>query len=139
MNIDAKGKNKMTTILGASLSILIYSILFVYTTQQYIIMHEKKKVYLETATKEYFFSESDVFSGSQGLKFAVAFTGHDNEQEYTLSPEIGELIFQTNEWNLDESGQIQVRMKNLTTHICTPEELGLTESKRNKSNNSQFF
>ena len=56
-------------------------------------MHEKEKVYLETATKEYFFSESDVFSGSQGLKFAVAFTGHDNEQEYILSPEIGELIF----------------------------------------------
>ena len=56
-------------------------------------MMEKSKVDIIKSTDEYFFSESEVFDDNSGLKFAVAFTGYDNVQEYILSPEIGELIF----------------------------------------------
>ena len=56
-------------------------------------MLEKGKVDIVKSTDEYFFSESQVFNDDSGLKFAVAFTGYDNVQEYILSPEIGELIF----------------------------------------------
>ena len=41
-------------------------------------MIDKKKIDMLTATSEYFFSETDVFNGQKGLKFAVAFTGYDN-------------------------------------------------------------
>ena len=57
-------------------------------------MQENRKIDIVAATNEYFFADTEVFSASQGLKIAVAFTGYDNEQEYALPSEIGELVFQ---------------------------------------------
>ena len=67
-------------------------------------MYENKKIDMVTATNEYFFPETESFNESNGLKFAVAFTGYDNELEWALPPEIGELLFKTYEWGPDENG-----------------------------------
>ena len=56
-------------------------------------MVENRKIDIVKSTDEYFFSESQVFNDQSGLKFAVAFTGYDDEREWILPPEIGELIF----------------------------------------------
>ena len=66
-----------------------------------------------------------MFNHNNGLKFAVAFTGYDNVREWILPPEIGELIFQTYEWGPDENGNLEILYQNLTTHVCTEEELGI--------------
>ena len=91
----------------------MYAIVLVYTIQQSIIMVEKKKIDMVTATSDSWFSETEVFSGSQGLKFAVAFTGYDSITEWMLPPEIGELVFTTYEWGPDENGELKIRNTNL--------------------------
>ena len=139
MNIDAQGKKYQTSILGASLTLFMYAIVGVYTVQQIIIMVEKKNIDMVTATSEYFFSETDVFNEQMGLKFAVAFTGYDNIQEYDLPPEIGELVFTTYEWGPDESGGLFINNDNLNTHVCTAEELSLTDGKSTDSSHKPFF
>ena len=79
MNLDAEGNTEQKTFLGASLSLFIYGIVLMYAIQQVIIMMEHKKIDMVSSTNEYHFEETDVFSENQGLKFAVAFTGYDNE------------------------------------------------------------
>ena len=56
-------------------------------------MVENRNIDVIKSTDEFFFSENDIFNHNNGLKFAVAFTGYDNVQEWILPPEIGELIF----------------------------------------------
>ena len=68
----------------------------------------------------------------------MAFTGYDNEEEWILPREIGTLMFQSYEWGPDENGQFGFKFKNLTTHICTEEELGLNDNKKDP-NHGQFF
>ena len=102
-------------------------------------MSENKKIDMVTATNEYFFSDSDVFDASQGLKIAVAFTGYDNEQEYALPPEIGELTFQKYGWGLQENGESIIYREDIKTHICTDEELGINDDNSKDISNSQFF
>ena len=92
-------------------------------------MFKKEKIDMITSTDEYFFAETEVFNADQGLKVAIAFTGYDNEQEWILPPEIGTLIYQTYEWGIDENGDPRIILQDLDTHICTPEELNLTEKK----------
>ena len=52
---------------------------------------------------------------------------------------MGELIFTTYEWGPDENGDLQIRNTNLKTHICTAEELGLTDNKSKSPSYDQFF
>ena len=131
MNIDTEGKKKQTTILGTSFTIFLYFIVGIYSIQQFIIMRENKKIDMITATSEYFFAETDDFNESQGLNIAMAFTGYDNEEEWILPREIGTLMFQIYEWGPDENGQFRSKKKNLTTHVCTEEELGLNDNIKN--------
>ena len=102
-------------------------------------MQENKKIDMVTATNEYFYADTAVFDASQGLKIAVAFTGYDNEQEYALPPEIGELIFQNYQWGPDENGSFRIIQEDLETHVCTDEELGFNDENRNGSASGNFF
>ena len=60
---------------------------------------------------------------------AVAFTSYDNEREIILDPSIAELEFYVEEWGKDENGQVFVNLFTISSHSCTPEELGLTGEK----------
>ena len=62
MNIDAEGKKRQTTILGASLSIFLYMIVLIYSVQQSTLMFKKEKIDMITSTDEYFFAETEVFN-----------------------------------------------------------------------------
>ena len=47
-------------------------------------------------------------------------------------------MFQLYEWGPDENGEFGFKFQNLTTHICTEEELGLNDNAKNP-NHGQFF
>ena len=87
-------------------------------------MIEKGKVDIVAATQENFFSEEETFGADQGLQFAIAFTSE-------IPPEIGTFGFSAFEWGLDENGNFNASETPIESHICSPEELHLTEETSN--------
>ena len=58
----------------------------------------------------------------------MAFTGFDNDQEWSLDKSVGRLVFKAYEWGVNEdTGRFYSGKRELPSHICTPEELGLTQ------------
>lgn len=59
----------------------------------------------------------------------MAFTAYDNEQEVTLTPQIGEVTFNRFYWGEQPDGSVGFGRPNITsTHYCSEEELGLVNS-----------
>ena len=75
------------------------------------------------------FTSEDVFSFENGFNFAIGFTAFDNEEEEILDPSYGELIVQTREWGVKPDGSFIREFNQLDTHLCSEEELGLSEDK----------
>ena len=62
----------------------------------------------------------------------MAFTSFDSSEEWQLDPTIGELRFRATEWGFDENGQpYWNNALILDSHVCTQEELGLGEDRKN--------
>ena len=61
------------------------------------------------------------------MKIAVAFTSYNNEREYELPKEYGELVFNSFSWGMGENGEVFTERKPLDYHECTREELSLYE------------
>lgn len=85
----------------------------------------KKDVDVLSATKDLYYSEDDKFTYENGLNIAVAFTGYNNKEEWELDPAYGSLVFNSYSWGNDEDGAVFLRRKELPSHVCNKEELGL--------------
>ncbi len=70
-------------------------------------------------------SADHVFDYSNGLNFAVAFTGYDSDYEPFDDPTIGEVVFNHYKWGLNPDGKTYVGRFPIKHHTCTREELGL--------------
>ena len=69
------------------------------------VLRHRNDVNILQATKDLYFSDSDVFSYKEhGLNWAVAFTEFNNNEEYELPGDIGEIIFKEYAWGQDENG-----------------------------------
>ena len=74
-----------------------------------------------TTTRENYYSEEDEFTANSGFAFAIVLWND-------LDPSIGELEVVSDEWGFDETtGEDFWRVTPLETHICSDEELGLSE------------
>ena len=60
-----------------------------------------------------------------GMNFAIAFTAYDNERESILDPSYGRLIFNHYSWGPDQNGTYKSIRKEIPSHTCSTEELGL--------------
>ena len=81
-----------------------------------------------SATKDLFYTDDDNFSyDKEHLNIAVAFTAYNNNEEYELPKEYGELIFNTYSWGTKEDGSAFTERKRLPHHNCSTKELGLGE------------
>ena len=85
----------------------------------------KKDVDIMSSLQKNYFSADYVFDYSQGLNFAFAFTAYDQVAEDILDPSYGEIAFSRYEWGMDSDGEYFVRIKEIPSHTCTKEELGL--------------
>ena len=102
----AEGVVSLPTSMGAFMTIFLMIVLFCFTILKTYNMILRKDVNISSTINENVYSDSDVFDYSQGLYFAVAFTGYDNEREIMLDPSIGELEFYVEEWGKDEEGRV---------------------------------
>ena len=72
-----------------------------------------------------------MFGSEDGFNVAVALTSYDNEREWIIDPSYSELIFQAYSWGHDtEHHGFKVERKRLNSHVCSPEELGLTDDRQ---------
>ena len=106
MSVDENGTTNQTTLLGAFITLLLYTVVIVYAFQQVEILIEKGKVDIVAATQEDYFTVDDSFGADQGLNIAIAFTSltDTDNLEYELPPEMGSIVFTVFEWGLDENG-----------------------------------
>ena len=98
-------------------------------------MIEKRKIDIVAATQEDYFTVDDSFGADQGLNIAIAFTSLTDNLEYELPPEMGSIVFTVGQWGLDENGVFYGSETPLETHICSREELHLTED----TSNAKFY
>ena len=98
-------------------------------------MIEKGKVDIVAATQEDFFTVEDQFGADQGLQFAIAFSSIYGYTDYELPPEIGSLAFAVSQWGYDDNGEFYYLEFEIESHICSREELHLTED----TSNAKFY
>ena len=90
----------------------------------------KKNVDILTTLNEDALTSNDTFTYRNGLNIAAAFTAYDGETESILDPSYGEIAFKHMSWGEDpEDGSFFVKREKKKEHVCSREELGLTENK----------
>ena len=135
MSVDENGTTNQTTLLGAFVTLLLYTVVIVYAFQQIEIMIGKGKVDIVAATQEDYFTADDSFGADQGLSFAIAFSSQNDNFEYELQPEMGSIVFTVSKWGFDENGELKFTETPLESHVCSLEELHLTED----TSNAKFY
>ena len=86
--------------------------------------------------KENFYTDESVISRvGEGINFAVGIAAFDSLKEPTLEPSYGEIVFVNSYWGHSENGEVYWTEKEIPSHTCSREELGLDQSE----NGSSFF
>ena len=104
--------------MGLCCTIIWVVIILAYATQKIDILINKKDVSVLGSKKLSFFSD-EVFSFKEGLNIAVAYTGYDGEQEWSLDPRHGTLTINAYEWGFREDLKPFTNRFPLETHSCT--------------------
>ena len=89
----------------------------------------KKDVDVLSAVKDLVFNDDTKFNYSDGLNIAVAFTQFNNNEEWELTPDYGELVVNSYSWGTDPDGSFFTRRTRLQSHTCTLQELNLADEK----------
>ena len=72
-----------------------------------------------SALSDSYFDGSYVFTNEQGFNVAVGL-------EMPLDPSIGRIAFLKTNWGYDENNEYYIFSREIESHKCTKEELGLT-------------
>ena len=127
-----KGQVMLPSIIGTVLSFISFFLIIGFTIQKLEILVNYKDMKITTSVQDNHFTESDTFSGRQGLNIAVALTSFDEDREM-VSPEYAKIQFVYDYWDLTESGDVVYSDYIIESHACSEEELGLT------GDNSKFM
>ena len=126
MNLNER-EQTVKSIMGSVCSILLLAVVVLYAYQKTEILVNKKNVDILTEIYEKELTYDDTFSYQNGLNVAVAFTSYDSETEWILDPSYGELVFKHFAWGPNPDGSYFTKREQKKSHICSREELGLTE------------
>ena len=139
MNLDQE-MTEIKTYLGSICSILMIFVIAFYAYLKTNVWLDKQADIISFTQKK-FFSYDYTFDNSQGLNIAIAFTAYDEETEDILDPSYGKIEFVRNRWGMDENGEIYNLFEHIETHMCTKEELGLTDDQnlKTETKNISFF
>lgn len=99
----------------------------------------RQDINIRTTVQKYHFTDDEIFSGEEGLKIAIAFTSYNNDREYELPKEYGELIFNSFSWGLRENGEVFTERLPLEHHECTREELSFYEHDEDREHSHNDF
>ena len=91
------------------------------------ILDGRKSIDIVQAVKENHFNEFHTFGTKQGMNVAVAvLDAFDSSASQTIDPTYGSIKFVSFGWGVDEDGRSSSFFEELSSHTCSPEELGLT-------------
>jgi len=128
MRLDGP-QSQVSTLLGTLCTLMLAIIVLAYAYQKMDVLMNRKSVDILSTVSELAFEETDLLTADHGLNFAIGFTAYNNEREWMLPPEYGELVFNSLSWGSHPNGTFYLERKRLQTHPCTKEELGLSEDK----------
>ena len=118
MKID-KGHSILTTSVGSIFSIVLFTIVGLYTFQKTNIMIRKNDDYVMASTQDSFFDLDYRFGYEQGFNVAVAFTAVDEKTENILTPDIGKIVYRQYTWGYNADNLYFVTQDYMPTHTCT--------------------
>ena len=90
--------------VGAICSIMLFSLLGLYTLQKLQVLITKNDVNLLTMPTFNALTDKDEFDFSMGFNIAAAFINYDNNTEPIDDPTVGELVFNHFKWGQDADG-----------------------------------
>ena len=122
-----EGITSVPSKMGTFCSLLLMMTVLTFTYYKVDVLLGRKDVDVLSAVAENYFDSSDSFSGKQGLNVAVSLFNAQNSQfTVELDPSYGRIRFQILEWGTTKSGKQFRSNKEIDSHICSLEELGLT-------------
>ena len=77
----------LPSIMGTILSFISTCLVIGYTVQKLDILISRKDVDIVLAVRDNYLTDSDAFTGRQGMNVAFALTGFDSVRENILDPE----------------------------------------------------
>ena len=116
--------------MGTVISLALVIILTGYGIYKCNLVFTRQGFQMTSTSKEGFYTSADKFKRDNGFAFAITLWKD-------LDPSIGNLVISSDEWGYEENGEKFYRNTDLKTHICTDQELGLSESKDGRP--STFF
>ena len=106
-----------------------------YAYQKMDVLIHRKDVDILSTMRYSYYDDNFQFKYENGLNLAIGFSGYNNEREWELDPAYGKIVFKSNTWGYDAQGEIFLEKKEISSHLCSAEELGLAEGGKN----SKFF
>ena len=129
MNLD-EGEQDIKSLMGSLCSVFLLAITVLYSYQKADILISKKDVDILSTINDDTYTSDDVFTNKNGFNVAVAFTEFNSNTEWELDPTYGSLVFNHFSWGVNETdGSPFTKREEQSSHICTQEELGLTEDR----------
>ena len=119
MRLD-KGFIHLRSWGGAVCSIILFTLIGLYTLQKFDVLLNSRDVNLITTTTFNAVTNTETFDSSTGFNIAVAFSAYDSETEPIDDPTVGELIFNHYKWGANPDGSIFAGRYKLKSHRCTP-------------------
>ena len=132
------GKSVITTLGGAFCSLFLFFAILAFTMQKFDVLLNRRDTDISSTMFDLHYTDDDTFSYENGLNIAVAFSAYDDEREWILDPTYGELIFNNFSWGSLPDGNSFINRKRLNSHVCSREQLAISESKEDDSH-AQFF
>ena len=109
------------SLLGSTLTILLFAILCTYALYEFISMHEYNATNIQISTQELYFEDSRSFKRSSdnfNVAFALVIYESETDSDYSR---YGRVKATMKEW-----GNNSIGFREIATHPCTAEELGLS-------------
>lgn len=112
--------------MGTACSLILMVVLIVYAGYKTSILQHKKSVDILQAVQKYHFDDDYVFGAEQGLNIAAAVVNLNGSSVGPIDPTYGRLVFNKFNIGLGDNGNVAYESKELASHLCSSEELGLS-------------
>ena len=121
----SEDEDQVQTLMGSLCSLLMLLVVGSYAYLKVGVWQNNQDITILRSKQDSYFTPDFIFDQEMGLNFAVAFTAYDNVQENILDEEYARIVFNSYQWGPDEEGNFKTEIKEIPSHTCTKEELGI--------------
>ena len=133
------GMDVLPTVSGLICSILLSTMIIIYTVQKGDVLFNKKGDQVFSTVQTSVISDNFEQNSETGLKIAVAFAEFSNNREPKLKKELGRIVLMRYAWGQYANGTTYSTVVEVESHFCSQEELGLTKSDNEETEKNAFF